>query len=101
VVGVPGHRGRRALLASASEDRTVRIWDPATHEQVETLGGNQGKVWSVCPVIVDSQDLLASGGSDGTVRIWDPATGEQVTTLKRPVPCQNSLMAADLAFHAR
>jgi hypothetical protein len=70
------------LLASASYDATVRIWDPRTGEQRAVLEGHQGPVNGVCAVTVNGQDLLASGGDDGTVRIWDPGTGEQRAVLE-------------------
>jgi len=71
----------RDLLASGGHDDTVRIWDPATGEQVAALEGHQSGVNAVCAVTVNGQELLASGGYDDTVRIWDPATGEQVAAL--------------------
>src|SRR6266851_203667 len=71
----------RQLLACGG-DRTVRIWDPATGEQIVVLESRQGEVLAVCPVTVDGRRLLASGGGDGTVRIWDPATA-QVWALMR------------------
>ncbi|KAK3934862.1 hypothetical protein QBC46DRAFT_425470 [Diplogelasinospora grovesii] len=67
-------------LASASEDKTVKIWDPATGQCVSTLEGHSSSVRSV----VWSRDMarLASASDDKTVKIWDPATGECVSTLK-------------------
>jgi WD40 repeat protein len=70
------------LLATASNDATVRIWDPATGQQLSVLEGHEGWVQWVCPVSVAGQHLLASAGWDATVRIWDPATGQQRTVLK-------------------
>ena len=70
------------LLASGGDDRTVRIWDPATGTQRAVLEGHQGRVRAVCPLTVAGQPLLASGSGDGTVRIWDPATGTQRAVLE-------------------
>jgi WD40 repeat protein len=67
-------------LASASSDRTVRIWDPATSQCLSTLEGHSNSVNSVAW----SHDAtrLASASFDRTVRIWDPATGQCVSTLE-------------------
>jgi WD40 repeat protein len=82
VNGVCGVRaGDRDLLASAGDDRTVRLWDPVTGELVRTLDGHTDWVTAVCGVRAGDRDLLASGADDGTVRLWEPLTGELVRTL--------------------
>jgi WD40 repeat protein len=61
------------LLASASKDQTVRLWDAATGTVQQTLKGHSGLVMSVA-FSPDSR-LLASASEDKTVRLWDMATG--------------------------
>ncbi|KAI9811021.1 MAG: hypothetical protein M1832_001075, partial [Thelocarpon impressellum] len=67
------------LLASASVDRTVRLWDAATGAPQSTLAGHEGSVSAVA----FSRDgrLLASASDDRTVRLWDAATGAPQSTL--------------------
>ena len=61
------------LLASASSDNTVRLWDAATGALQQTLKGHSNWVWSVA-FSPDSR-LLASASNDKMVRLWDAATG--------------------------
>ncbi|KAF8525024.1 hypothetical protein BDD12DRAFT_923863 [Trichophaea hybrida] len=68
------------LLASASSDRTVRLWDPSTGASRGTLEGHSHRVTAVA-FSPDGQ-LLASASSDRTVRLWDPSTGASRGTLE-------------------
>jgi hypothetical protein len=61
------------LLASASRDMTVRLWDTATSTLQQTFVGHSGEVWSVA-FSPDSR-LLAWASADKTVQLWDTATG--------------------------
>jgi WD40 repeat protein/serine/threonine protein kinase/Flp pilus assembly protein TadD len=69
--------GRR--LASASRDRTVRLWEAATGRQIRILTGHRDEVR--CVAFGAADKLLASGSYDGTVKLWDPDTGEVRHTL--------------------
>ncbi|KAK4141539.1 WD40-repeat-containing domain protein [Dichotomopilus funicola] len=69
-------------LASASEDKTVKIWDPATGQCVSTLEGHSGYVRSVAWSHDATRLRLASASHDKTVKIWDPATGQCISTLE-------------------
>ncbi|MET9502275.1 TIR domain-containing protein [Streptomyces sp. NPDC006622] len=73
-----GHTGKlwaaaahpgRPLLATAGDDRTVRLWDARTGEPAAVLAGHTGRVLAVA--FHPDGSLLASGGEDGTVRLWD------------------------------
>ena len=67
-------------LATASGDKTIRLWDVAAGREKHTLKGHTGWVWSVS-YSPDGQ-TLASGSQDGTVRLWDVVTGQEKHTLK-------------------
>lgn len=65
-------------LVSGSEDRTVRVWDPAAGKVRNVLEGHTGNVSSVT-ISLDDRLLasgtpdgryLASGSVDGTVDLW-------------------------------
>jgi len=68
------------LLASCSEDQTVRLWDPTTGYPLQTFKGHTKTVRSV--VFSPDGRLLASCSEDQTVRLWDPTTGYPLHTLK-------------------
>jgi len=68
------------LVASASFDSTVRLWDPATGESCGVLQGHSDSVSAV--VFSPDGKLVASASDDSTVRLWDPATGESCGVLQ-------------------
>jgi WD40 repeat protein len=98
------------LLASGSDDYTIRLWDVATGSLVRTLTGHTStvvrsallagsdddtiKLWCSHrqPRVGHTNDvnsvafspdgrLLASGSDDDTIKLWDVATGSLVRTL--------------------
>ncbi|KAF4630024.1 hypothetical protein G7Y89_g8113 [Cudoniella acicularis] len=68
------------LLASGSDDYTVKIWNTATGTLQQTLEDNSSKVYSVA--FSHDSKLLASGSADGTVKIWNIVTGALQPTLQ-------------------
>jgi WD40 repeat protein/tRNA A-37 threonylcarbamoyl transferase component Bud32 len=63
-------------LASGSEDRTARLWDPATGALLAECKGHTSKVVSVA--FSPDGARLVTASSDGTVRQWDAATGQEI-----------------------
>ncbi len=71
------------LLASSSDDKTVRIWNLTKSNNVQydivfNLTGHSSNVQGLKLV---SSDLLASGSSDKTVILWNITTGTLYKTL--------------------
>jgi len=63
------------ILASASLDHTIRLWDVASRRQLGApLTGHTDWVWSVA--FSPDGRILASGSADDTVRLWDVASGQ-------------------------
>src|SRR5258707_883200 len=68
------------LLASASWDNTIKLWDPHTGEHLKTLEGHSSEVTSVA--FSPYGGLLVSASWDNTIKLWDPHTGEHLRTLE-------------------
>src|SRR5215469_10305377 len=67
------------LLASASYDGTVRLWNPVTGRPVGTLIHASTRYGLVNVAFSPDGKLLASAsGADATVRLWNPATGRPI-----------------------
>jgi WD40 repeat protein/serine/threonine protein kinase len=68
------------VLASASGDGTVKLWDARIGQELRTLRGHTGAVMSLS-FAADGQ-VLASAGGDGTVKLWDARTGQELRSLR-------------------
>lgn len=78
------------LLATAGDDRVVRLWHADGRQQTVLSGHHE----SVSAVAFSADGaLLASGGADQTVRIWDVGTGAPRTVL----PSDDAVVAIALS----
>jgi WD40 repeat protein len=66
-------------LATASEDRSVRLWSAEEQQEIAMLP--HGSVVYGLALSPDEK-RLASGCADNSIRIWDLATHDQVAELR-------------------
>jgi WD40 repeat protein/serine/threonine protein kinase len=81
------------LLASAGDDRTIRIWDLATRKPTGVLRGHDLQINSL--VFSPDGRLLASAsgnyldGHDGELKLWDAVSGKEQLSTR---PHRSSIM---------
>jgi eukaryotic-like serine/threonine-protein kinase len=71
--------GRR--LATGSYDRTIKLWDTTTGEEVFTLRGHTSGV--LCVAFSPDGRRIASGSWDWTIRVWDTSPPPAGALLRR------------------
>lgn len=62
------------LVATASDDQMVGVWDAVSGEMQHFLSGHTDWVRGVA--FSPDNKVLASAGDDGVLRFWDPSTGD-------------------------
>ena len=72
-------RPNGVMLASASWDKTIRLWNVKTGRLLHTLTGHTNDIMSVA-FSPDGQ-TLASASWDATIRLWNPNNGQLKRTL--------------------
>ncbi len=67
-----------ARLATASSDHLVRLWDPASGQEMSRMPHD-----NTVTMIAFSPDSarLATASSDHLVRLWDPASGQEMSRM--------------------
>ncbi|MFM6136201.1 MAG: WD40 repeat domain-containing protein, partial [Sphaerospermopsis kisseleviana] len=69
--------GKKAI--SASDDRTMKVWDLHTGKELSTLTGHNSSVLSVA--ITPNGKKAVSASHDETLKVWDLETGKELSTL--------------------
>jgi small GTP-binding protein len=82
-------------LASASQDKTIRIWGPSLRDST-TLEAHTGIVCAVS--FSHDGHLMASRGHDDTVRIWATSDWRMLAVLNE-ITDSRCVFFANLAFH--
>jgi WD40 repeat protein len=96
-------RAGENLLASGSDDCTIKIWNYITGELVYTFNyddaENQGHNGSVLSLVsINNKDLIASGSADSTIKIWNVTSGQLVHTFKGHTKSVNVLLLLGKLF---
>ncbi|MFB9537258.1 caspase family protein [Streptomyces violaceus] len=67
------------VIVSASDDRTLRVWDLATGTLLrKPFTGHKGPVRAVAAAELDGHPVIVSASHDETVRVWDLASGREI-----------------------
>ncbi|RJP35112.1 MAG: hypothetical protein C4547_09960 [Phycisphaerales bacterium] len=81
-------------LASASWDRTIRLWDPVTGVSLGILRGHEREIWNVA--FNTDGTLLATASKDCTIRLWDAHASEgSVILAKHSSPLSSVVFSPD------
>jgi WD40 repeat protein len=69
---------KNGRVITASDDGSIRVWDPATSRQLSEL---QHEYWVRDIAVSPDGSKLASSALDDTVRLWDLDTGQEIYRL--------------------
>lgn len=67
------------MLATASQDHTVKLWTLYDFQEIATLDDHEGEIW--CLGITNDGKTLVTGSEDNTVKIWSLSTHQLKHTL--------------------
>jgi len=86
----PNQRGEKAnfvdeekedymYVFSGSRDKTIKMWDVSTGENIKTFTGHEG--WVTTVVISADRRYIFSGSRDKTIKMWNISTGQIVKSF--------------------
>ena len=73
------HLDGRPIAISGGDDRTLRMWDLATGQQIgQPLTGHTGSINGMATTQLDGRPIAISASGDNTLRIWNLTTGQPI-----------------------
>jgi WD40 repeat protein len=83
-------------VATASFDKTLKLWETATGKEIKTFEGPQGHQQLVlCVAFSPDGQSVASGSQDNTVKIWDVPTTHFLQELTHTDAVTSLALSAD------
>jgi WD40 repeat protein len=73
-------------LISGSQDKTIKLWNLETSQEIKTLSGHSDHICSVA--YSPNGQILASASKDKTVKLWSVASGKEISSVK----CSDSVI---------
>ncbi|UUO17784.1 WD40 repeat domain-containing protein [Dolichospermum heterosporum] len=67
-------------LISGSQDKTIKLWNLETSQEIKTLSGHSDYICSVA--YSPNGQIFASASKDKTVKLWSVASGEEISSVK-------------------
>lgn len=67
------------VIASASDDKTIKLWRVQDAQEVTTLTGHRNSVHTVA--FSPDGEMLASSSHDKTIKLWGMKNGKEICTL--------------------
>ena len=66
-------------IVTGSRDKTAKVWDANTGQELMTLKGHGD--WVISAVYSADGDRIVRTSSDNTAKVWDAQTGKELFTL--------------------
>ena len=69
------------ILASASEDNTIKLWNITNGSLIRTLSNHTEAIYWSLDFFDEESKLLLSGSVDRTIKFWKFTTGQCLNTI--------------------
>ncbi|MBD2527408.1 WD40 repeat domain-containing protein [Nostoc sp. FACHB-133] len=81
------------VLASGSDDKTIKLWNATTGALLHTLTGHREGIQSI--VFTPDEQTLISTSLDNTIKFWNTQTGSEVRTISEKTGVKAMLLTLD------